>query len=58
MQHWPGDIVSLSTGHFYSIFKQDICLKHVRLGTTTKKLLQSYNVNIKFPKETSHWGKT
>ena len=60
MQHWPGDIASLSTGHFYSIFKQDVCLKPIRLGITTEHLLQSSNVpvNVKFPKETSHWERT
>jgi hypothetical protein len=52
MQHWPGHIASLSTGHFYFIFKQDIWLKPVTLGISTENLLQSFNVNIKFPKET------
>jgi hypothetical protein len=55
-----GDIASSVVNRaFLSIFRQDICLKPVRLGITTENLLQSSNVpvNVKFPKETSHWKK-
>ena len=31
VQRWRGDIANSSRGHFYSIFKQELCMEHTLL---------------------------
>ena len=58
VQRWRGDIANSSRGHFYSIFKQELCMEPylTRLSEVHRKFITKLRVNnIKFPIETGRW---